>query len=193
MKINLLPETEKKEIKLEKVCQETVILLGLILIALLFFIFILISLKFYLTEKVNSLEKIVLERENELKAAQILEFKKRVTTVNQNLSKIQRFWQEELSIIPLFEKFTFLTPQSIYFTSFSYQKRVQEEKKEKKVFAEIYISGWAGTREELFNFKKELEKEKEFKEVYFTPASWVKPTNLDFSLSLKFDPFDQIK
>ena len=193
MKINLLPETEKKEVKLEKVCQETVILLGLILIALLFFIFILISLKFYLTEKVNSLEEIVLERENELRTSQVLESKKRIVTLNQNLSKVQRFWQEELSIIPLFEKVISLTPQSIYFTGFSYQKRVQEEKKEKKVFAEIHISGWAETREELFNFKKELEKEKEFKEVRFAPTSWVKPTNLDFSLSLKFDPFHQIK
>jgi len=200
MEINLLPETEKKEIKMERACQQTTVLLGLILISLFFFISILIFLNLYLTKKINSFEEIVLEREKELKTAQVLEFKNKVTTINQNLSKVQKFWQEELSIIPLIEKFNLLIPpRSIYFTSFSYQKRIQEEKrekgkkKEKKIFAEVYISGWAATREELFSFKKELEKEKEFKEVCFAPTSWVKPTNLDFSLSLKFDPFDQIK
>jgi len=194
MTINLLPETEKKEIKTEKTYRQTAILLGLVLISLLFFISILIFLNLYLTKRVNSFREIVLEKEKELRASQVLESKNKVTTFNQNLSKVQKFWQEEFSIIPLIEKFNPLIPSgSIYLTNFSYRKRILEnEKKEKKIFAEIYISGWAATREDLFSFKKELEKEKEFKEVYFTPASWVKPTNTDFSLSLKFDPFDQL-
>jgi hypothetical protein len=199
MVINLLPAIEKKERELEKVWRKTLASLVLVLISLIFLIFILTCLNLYISSKVNSFEKIVSEKEKELKTSQFQNFKRLITSTNQNLSKIQNFWKEEISITSLFEKLSGVTPKFIYFTNFTYQKKVQEieegekKKKEKEIFAEIHISGWARNREDLFFFKKNLENQEDFKEVYFSPDSWIKPTDIDFSLTFKFIPFNQSK
>ena len=185
MVINLLPEEEKRELEREKTWRRIFVVLIFLLISMLVFILILFPLKIYISSKTESLENLVSEKEEVLKELKFEDFQEVIKETNQDLSKIQKFWQQQLLITPFFERFSSLVPSSIYLTSFSFQKKIQKE-----IFAEIRVSGWAENRENLFYFKETLEEEESFKEVYFSPACWVKPIDIDFSLSFKFNPND---
>ena len=185
MAINLLPESEKKELELEKVQQKVFLALVFLSIFFLFFLFILFSLKTYIAGEIENLKEIVSQKEEELKRLGAQDLKKLISQTNQDLAKIQKFSKEQIFLIPIFEKLSDLTPEKIYFTSFFFQKRIEKVKGKKEVFADFSISGIADKRETLFLFKKNLEKEKEFQEVYFLPTSWIPPQQGEFSFSFK--------
>jgi hypothetical protein len=191
MAINLLPEIKKKELEMEIVWRKILLCLIFVLLFFGFLIFILFSLKIYIVSQQESLRKTLIEKEKELKSSQFQSFKEIITKTNQDLSKIQKFWQEQILITPLLEKLSGLAPKSIYFTNFTFQRKIQEIKKKEKgketkeIFAEIHISGFAQNREDLFFFKKNLESQESFQEIYFSPSSWVNPRDIEFSLSFK--------
>lgn len=203
MSINLLPEQEKKELKQRKVWKKISFILIFVLIFFLLLILILFSIKIYITSKIDALQKMVLIKEKEFQEKHLRNFEKEVEEINENLFKIKRFEERKILIAPVFEKISLLTPSLIYFTDFSFQKifqkaeekeqeeaqeekQAKEQKKEKiKISAEIHIAGWANNREDLFNFRKALEQEKSFQEVYFSLFSWVKPKDINFSLTFK--------
>jgi len=178
--INLLPPTEKQEIKEQEVWRRVFIILFFLLISLMFLALIFYALGVYVASSLDSSENLLLEKK--LKTPEFQEFQRVVSQTNQNLSKIQNFLQNQILVVPLFEKIASLTPPSVYFTNFSFQKVSQNE-----VLTKINISGWAKTREDLFYFKENLEKEKSFKNIYFLPSSWISPVNANFSLSFSYD------
>ena len=106
---------------------------------------------------------------------------------NENLLKIKEFKEKRVLFVPVFEKIDLLAKGSIYLTNASFQKNVQE----KETVVNVNIDGRAKSREDLFYFKESLGKEENFKDVYFSPGSWVEPINVLFSLSfiLKTDDF----
>ncbi|MDI6883306.1 MAG: hypothetical protein QMC93_02425 [Patescibacteria group bacterium] len=190
MAINLLPEVEKRELKQEEIWQKLLLLLILLAIFFLILIFILFSLKIYISSKTNQLKFSLQEKENEFKSSQFQNFKETINQANQELSRIEQFHQEQILISSFLEKLSQLVPKTIYFKTFFFKKIVSPKtesgpEEEKEIGAEVHILGWAQTREDLFFFKKELEKIEEFKEVYFLPSSWTKPQDLEFSLSFK--------
>lgn len=182
MFINLLPEKQKRALKEEEIWKKIFVILIFILIFIIFLILILYSLKLYIISKNEALKSLLEREEEELSDPQFQNFKKVTVETNQRLSKIQQFWQEQIFIIPVFEKISALTPESIYFKSFSFQKISQET-----TFAQIHLSGWTEKREDLFYFREELKKEGSFRELSFLPSSWMEPTNVNFSLSFKYD------
>lgn len=186
MAINLLPEYEKKKFKQKENFKKFFLILIYILIFFLVLILILYSLKIYISFKIESLQKLVLEKEKEFEEKYFRSFEKEIEQINENLLKIKKFEEREILIIPILEKISSLIPDSIYLTNLSFQKISQQEEEGRiKIFAEIHITGWASNREDLFYFRKALEEEKDFRNVYFSLSSWVKPRNIDFSLSFK--------
>lgn len=182
MTINLLPQKEKKELEKEKNWKKVFIILIFILIFILFLILIIFCLRTHLQSQIKPLKSALLERQEALANFQPQEFQQLAIRTNKNLSKIQKFWQEQIFIMPIFDKIASFIPDSIYFTGFSLQKIVQGDEK----ILDIYIKGWAEDREKLFYFKENLQKEKSFKDVYFSPSSWVEPSDIDFSLTFQF-------
>lgn len=174
--------------------RRVLLFLFFVLIFFIILILILFCLKFYITLQANSLNNLILEKEKELKSSQFQNLKTQVTNINQNLAKIQNLHYEQILLQPILEKLSPLLPQAAYFTDLSLKKNFIEVenkktgKKEKKFFAELSIGGFALSREALFSFKKSLEGEPTFEEVYFLPSCWVKSTDINFSLSLKFTP-----
>lgn len=181
--INLLPETEKKELKREEILKKIFIILIFLLIFILILILILFSLKIYISSKAENVRNLVLEREKDLIDPEFMNFQETVKKTNQRISKIQKFWQNQILITPIFEEISPLVPNSIYFTNFSFKKIFEGNKK----FADIHSSGWAENREDLFYFKKKLEEKEDFKDVHFSPTSWTAPTDINFSLSFKIE------
>ncbi len=202
MAINLLPEQEKRELKRKENWKKIFLILVFILIFLLLLVLILFSLKIYIASKIETLQELFLKKEKEFQEKHLQNFEKEIEEINENLFKIKQFGEKQILITPVLEKVSSLIPNSIYLTNFSFRKIFQEEKrkeeekeeneneKEKiKILAEVQISGWANNREDLFYFRKAIKKEKGIQEIYFSPSSWVKPKDINFSLSFKINEF----
>lgn len=194
MAINLLPEKEKRELQVEQVGRKLSLVFLFIFIFLLVLIFMVIALKIYILSQAKYSQDILENKEETLRSSRFQNFKQTIEGTNQNLSKIKSFYDREIPLTSILEKLSGLTPQTIYFTDLSFRKIFQEVedkktgKKELEILAEIHLSGYAQTREALFFFKKDLGAEEKFEDVYFSPSSWVIPTDIEFSLSLKFIP-----
>ena len=189
-----MPEKEKRELQVEEIGRKLSLVFLFILMFLLVLIFIVLALKIYILSQAKYSQDILKSREETLRSSQFLNFKQTIEKTNQNLSKIKNFYDKEISLTSILEKLSVLTPSTIYFTNLSFRKIFQEVKdketgkKELEILAEIHLSGYAKNREDLFFFKKDLEEEDKFEDVFFSPASWVIPNDIDFSLSFKFIP-----
>jgi len=169
--INLLPPTEKQKLSREKTKKIVIILGALILVFLICLILILISIEIYIQSQV-SYQKILYEsKEKQFKDSQAQEIQKEISEYNQNLLEIKSFYQKQANLVEILEKITQTLPEGVCLNSFSYQK------------ARISISGYAPTRDILFEFKENLEQGDDFKEVFFPSSNWVKAIDIDFSLS----------
>lgn len=217
--INLLPEQEKSAFKNEEILEKISIIMLFVLISVVSLIFLLFFLRFFFFAQIESSQKQIFQKEKELKSDLFQNFQRAIEEKNQDISNIQSFQKKQILIIPIFEKISSLiAPGSIQLTNFSFQKvskKIKMEKSSKsesshtvglserrdesesagadnikiQTIGQIQLSGWAKSRQELFNFKKALEDEKNFKEVYFSPDSWVKPTDINFSLNFQTNEF----
>jgi len=182
MAINLLPPQTKTELKLEEKWK-LVMLLGLLfLIFLVCLSLILISINIYISGEVVS-QKILLEqREKEFRTPQAQTLQKSLTTFNQTLSQLDAFYQSQFNVSDVLERISELLPVGTYLTNLSCVPQVSAKDGWK---TSCSLSGFCPNRETLLDFKLRLEEEKSFGDVYFPPASWVKPTNINFSVTFK--------
>ena len=186
MAINLLPLIEKRVLTLEKSQKKINVILLFAFFSLLFFCFLLFSFKNYTGSQVVSAKDLILQKEAALKGTDFEEFRFKTTELNQNLSRLRNFWQKQFLITPVLEKLAFLTPNTLYFTSLSFDQKELGQ-------ASILVNGLAQTRGALFYFKQNLEAEPGFVQVSFSPFSWVKPNDADFSFSLNYLPENNVE
>lgn len=173
--INLIPQKEKKELELELIFQKLFSLLLFTFFGFCFLILILAALRVLIINQTGAVEDLVRAKQTELSASDFQEFQETIKETNQYIAQVRNFWQSQFLIAPLLENLSFLKPNSIYFNNLSFTKTYPTN--------QVSISGFAQTRGALFYFKQNLETESSFDGVYFTPTSWVKPTDVDFSLS----------
>lgn len=175
--LNFIPQEIKEEIKLRK--QKKKIVLFFLLIFLFEISFYLTSLAFYLKtqgeiELVNSLQKIT-KSQQETKA--LKEAKEKIISFNRLLSTIINFYQKRTlaseSLITLSKSI----PQGVRITSISYSQESSS----------MIIAGVAEKREDLIEFKRNLEKTGHFRKIDFPPSNWVKPENINFLIRLYFN------
>jgi len=169
--INLLPSKEKKALIQEENWKIVLILGFLVLIFLISLVLILLSIKISISGQVES-QKIFLNQPYPQ------DLQKMIETANQNLSKLNSFYQGQIYLTKILERISINLPPKTYLTSFSYQKER----------GQITLLGFAPTREILLEFKKSLEKEKDFAEIYFPAQNWFKPIDIDFSVTFKITP-----
>jgi len=187
--INLLPPNEKQELKLQEVQIKISVVFAYFLCCLAFLILVFFLLDYYIVLKTVEFDSAVLAKTKELESYEFQDFKETTTKVNQKLAMIQLFQQDEILISPFFEEIVSLAEQGISFTSVTLTKGtrlVQTEDPDKvikEVYAAVNLVGIAETREVLYSFKKILENQKHFSEVYFSPDSWTKSKNADFSVN----------
>ena len=171
--INLLPPQYKNELKQERKYKLVLILGIVVLFFLISLSLILLSIKFYTQGQVES-EKILLSlKEKQFKTPETEALQKDIVLVNQEISKLSSFYQNQTNLVEILEKLSQIFPPGMYLTSLSYQKAIFQ----------ISLSGYAPTRETLVQFKENLEKE--FKEVNFPPSNWVVPTDINFQTTFK--------
>ncbi len=169
--INLLPLSEKKALIQEENWKIVLILGFLVLIFLISLILILFSIKISISGQVES-QKIFLSQPYPQ------DIEKMIEIANQNLSKLNSFYQSQIYLTKILERTSINLPPKAYLTSFSYQKEGEK----------VSLLGFAPTREILLEFKKNLEREKDFTEIYFPSQNWVEPIDINFSVTFKITP-----
>lgn len=176
--INLLPPQQKEELKREEKWKLTSLLGILSLVFLLYLSLILFSIKIYISSELES-QKIIYDiEEKKFEASEIQDFQKKIISLNQNLSKLDSFYREQVDLTRILEKISATLPPGVYLTNLNWQKEMSQ----------IGVSGFAPARENLFEIKKNLEKEKDFDNVYFSPSNWVKPKDINFYVTFKIKP-----
>ena len=171
--INLLPPQQKEEL-LEEEKYNLVLILGILfLIFLVSLILILFSIKIFISGETDVQRILLSAEEKRFKESQIQNLEEKIDASNQTLSKLNLFYQNQLNLTETLEKISGTLPPGTYLTTLNFN------------LAQISLSGFSPTREILLELKENLEKEKIFGEIYFPPSNWVKPTDIDFSVTLR--------
>lgn len=179
--INLLPPQEKKILILEEKKRLIIILGSLILISLICLVLILFSIKINLQGQLEA-QKITLSfSEKEFQKPEIQNLKKEINLTNKNFSKLNSFYQNQINFTEILEQISGILPEQVYLTNLSINYRSE---KDQEWQINSSLSGFAKTRDILFEFKSNLEAE-DFKEIYFPLSNLIEKTDINFNLSFK--------
>lgn len=171
--INLLPPKYKEDLRGEENLN-LVFVLGILFLA--FFLclaLVLFSIKVRIAGAVET-QKIFFDFKNK-EFSQIKSVEERLNLINRELSSLDSFYQNQFDLTDFLGRISELLPQGLYLNSLSYQKEGQK----------INLSGFSPTVELLLDFKNNLERQKDFKDVYFPTAIWLESVNINFNTSLK--------
>ncbi len=176
--INLLPPQQKEELQQEE-NWKLVLILGVVILAFLIsFVFILFSIKIFLSSQLE-VQKIFLNQQKS-QDPQLQKLEEEIINSNKIFSALNSFYQKEINLPEILEKIEKTLPATTTLTSFNFDHFSKEG-----YVAQISLSGYSPTREVLLEFKKNLENQKSFKEIYFQPEDWVTPTDINFSVNFK--------
>ena len=171
--INLLPPQQKRDLLGEERFKLILILGILLLVFLILLSLILLSIKIYISGQVEYQK--ILANLGEKELPQFNALKEKLNSIDKDLSKIDSFYQGQFNLTEFLERISKITPEGIYLKSFSYQKGTSQ----------IILSGFSPTVEVLVDFKENLEKQENFKEIRFSPTAWIKLVDIDFDLTFK--------
>ena len=179
--INLLPSQQKEEL-LNQWRLRLTLILGIVFLSFFLSLFLVLFLvKSYITADLKTEEINIEERQKKITLNQELE--KEITESNNLLSELDSFYEKSSNLTHVLERINNNLPSGTHLTGFnlSFLKQKGEE------MTKISLSGHCNNRERLIEFKENLEEEDIFSEVYFSPESWVKPTEIDFGVTFELD------
>lgn len=181
--INLIPSKEKRELRLVRAKQLTIVLGNMIVIVLVCLVLVIFFLKFYLLTQ-TAYQKAILETvQQKYETADFMKFKKLIQKFNgiyaQSFSfyKNQTYFSSILKMISEIEKPSGVLVSSIVAT------------KEKDGKIKVGVSGTSVSRDSLLAFKDRIEKKslsetgREIENIYFSPESWIKPKDIVFNVT----------
>ncbi|MCD6270216.1 PilN domain-containing protein [bacterium] len=185
--INLLPESKKKEIKLEGIWKQITAVLLLCFFFFAVFVLLLFLEKFYLEKEVKTQEAKIKRTEKEFDYTAFKNVNNEIIRINKDFTDARNFLLQRISVVDFFRKISALIPPGVNLSEVSSRElTITTNKKTKKKALNIHISGYAKDREDVFLLFNNLKSEKSFQNVDFSPKSWVQPDNVKFSLSLNF-------
>lgn len=184
--INLLPLREKKENEQEE-NWKIVLVLGILVLVFLFSLsLILFSIKVYISREVAAQKILFEQKETELKTPQARQFEEKIKQSNLILAELKSFYQQAPYLTEVIERISKALPQDVYLTNLSLDSQPLERRE-----LQCRLLGFSPSREALVEFKENLEKDNNFKNVYFPPINWVKPIDIDFSVTFQIVLEDQ--
>ena len=194
--INLLSPQDKQELKREMIFRKLSAILSLHFICLLFLILAFGFLSAFFSSQTRSLQQMALQREQQLQSVQFQAFKKDIISLNDSLNKLQIFWRKQISVSDFLARFLPLISSDMRLESLSFRLSPKKTSTSQNasatstnvqlLCADIRLDGVANSRDGLYEFKKLLERQNDFQDVYFAPSSWAKARYPDFSLSFVF-------
>jgi hypothetical protein len=182
--INLLPLKEKKEFFSRRKRIAILIFWILVLFFFISFSLVVFFVKYYLQLEIISQKDLINSSGGESFQGAVQSVSVKIDSINKDLTALDIFYKKNINFYDVVERISSIMPQGVYLSSFNAETEEQADKE----ILNISISGFAPTREALFEFKNKLEAENEFKNTYFPPANWIKPSDIDFIVTLKFIP-----
>lgn len=168
--INLLPDSEKKELlKIEK-RKIQIIILFLMNFFLICFLLVFLFLNIYFASEIKSKEILIKELSN---LQEPLEIKEKTIKINEEIININNFYRDKIYYTSALNEIFNLMPEGSYLNNLSF------------INNKVSLSGFALTRDDLLLFKDRLEEN--FKEVNFPPSDWVKKESINFSVTFLYD------
>ncbi|MDO8663230.1 MAG: PilN domain-containing protein, partial [Candidatus Wildermuthbacteria bacterium] len=153
-----------------------ILILGITaLAALLSFILILFSIKVSILTNLEVGKIYFQQKERELAVPKNKEAEENIKNSNLIFSGLSDFYQKQIGLVDVQEKISETIPEGAYLATLNFNPSSSQ----------IFISGFSPTRENLLEFRKNLEGEKFFKEIYFPPENWVAKTEVNFNASFK--------
>jgi Tfp pilus assembly protein PilN len=168
--INLLPPKYKEDLLSEETKRLVIILGSLFFISLLSFSLILFSIKIYLTSQVNAQKEFLDLQTQKKETPEMGQLENEAKAINKKFSKLDNFYQKQISLSEVMEKINKAIPSGVYLNSFAYFS----------ADSKINFVGYSPTREALVQFRKNLEEIFQQK-IEVPPANWVKAANVDFT------------
>lgn len=185
--INLLPPFEKITLQEEKNARLAAIL-GIVAVACLFSLAaILISINVYLQAQAQSQAIISEEASQQFRGSELRGLEQEITALNRSFTNLKEFYERKPYLIAdILERVNKVVPKGVSLDEISFSvSQPAEQEKSATTTAQIFLSGLAVKRSLIFDFKRDLEAQPFFNEVYFPPEDWVKPENARFSVKLK--------
>jgi len=178
--INLLPPQSKEELKREENWKIVTILGINVLLVLICFSLILYSINIFISGETKAQKILYQEREREFQTPQMQALQKNLTTFNLTLSQLDYFYGSQFGATKILEEISETIPSGIYLTNLSVSPRSGKEK-----LIECTLAGFSPTRETLLKFKGNLEQEEGFEGISFPPVSWVKQSDINFTVNFR--------
>jgi len=177
--INLLPQ-EEKEVLIQEENWKLILILGIIFLTFLISLaLILFSIQIYISGQIEAQKILFTQKMGE--SSQVQDFQEKIKLTNLSFSKLDSFYQGAFNGSEALEKTSKALPPGSFLTNFTLSTITEG----REYPAQISLSGFSPNRETLLEFKKNLESQELFKEIYFPPSNWVEPINIDFSVSFK--------
>lgn len=173
--LDLLPPQLKKEVKRKKIFLEIIKQEMLFIIPLVLFIFILLDTVYILNLQKKSILNQHITDEMKNKAEELSLYENKFRETNENSNILLKIKSEQLHWTKLFEKMNEIVPENVNITDIS-----------NKDF-KIFIVGKSKNREELINFKNNLEKEVCFNNINVPLSNLVVKEDIDFQLDFFID------
>ncbi len=180
--INLLPEKNKKRLKIRENWKKGFLVILFFLVFLVIVSGIISLYRIKIEKEAKMMEKKLAGKVREIHSPEFKGFQERITGLNKNLVNAEEFIKREILVSEVLEKISNIMPEEIFLESFSYQKKIDEETK--TIEGKFYLSGFSEKREGLLEFREKLQGVGFFN-IYFMPDSWVKKEKAPFSFSFK--------
>lgn len=180
--INLLPTRQKEDLLQEKNLKLFLILGILILFFFVSFSLILFSIKIQVQTEAEVQKNYFNQKDTAIKNSEIQKWEDKINGYNSSISSLDSFYQNHRDLTDVLEKIFQTIPEGIILDTLSFDSSAL---KGEKYLAQVSLSGNSSTQDILFDFKKNLEKEEGFKEVYFPLSLWIETTDIDFSINFK--------
>lgn len=175
--INLLPPEDKKEILSRKKLKLVLIFELALLLFLLSLVLIVFSISIYLGGEINSEKITIFQREQDIDLAKIADFQAEIEALNEKTGNINAFYHQQAYLTGILGRISEKLPAGSYLNGLSFSKASRT----------LNLSGFIATRDDLLNFKRSIENDKDFINVNFPPGNWVSPTNIEFFLSFELN------
>lgn len=177
--INLLPLQQKEELKQEQ-NWKIVLILGILFVFFFISIFLILSsVKYFISGELQA-QKIVFEQEKkELEVPSLQGLQNDLIDFNEALVRLDNFYGNQIYLVEIMERIAKALPGESYLTNLSLLQKENE--------LDCNLSGFSATRNDLLQFKANLEENKSFKNIYFPQANWVEPVDINFTANFKIN------
>lgn len=176
--LNLLPPKEKEEVKFEIFRQYLIFFGRSFIFILIIFVVLLFSVYLYLSITLEAQENLVKITKEAPESQKLEKIKKEIEETNNKITKIYKTQSDFVLWSKIIEDLISSVPpeQKIYLKIFSGRKGG----------AQITISGFAQTREDLIDFEHSLRGSDKFFDIYSPISNFLKKTEINFNLTFKF-------